>query len=170
MAVPCAAERPAWTSIADEAFQYFQFWNDGRPRAIEQANYDRGNPHPPWKYVFRHGPVSPRSTCQLLDRPADSGIGGDGPVYWYTPDGKHLDHGFSTPPPSDFNVSSLRTDMKGFAVTGSFAGTAKGGGTAVEFAYYSNRACSDGGVEYGFERDLLANNVLVYWSTLRELR
>jgi hypothetical protein len=165
LAVPCSAAEPKWHSIADQAFQYFRFWNDGGPRAMEQANYDRGNPHPPWKYSFYSGPVAQRTTCQLLDRAEDSGIGGDGPVYWYTPEGVHLDHAFATPAASEYNVSSLQTDMKGFAVTASFSGAAKGNGTAMEIAYYTNRACSDAGVEYGFGKDLATNSVLVYWST-----
>ena len=163
--VPCSAAEPKWSSIADQAFQYFRFWNDGGPRAIEQANYDRGNPHPPWKYAFFTGPVATRTTCQLSDRRADSGIGGDGPVYWYAPDGRHLDQAFATPAPSEYNVSSLQTDIKGFAVNATFGGTAKGDGTAMEVAYYTNRACSDAGVEYGFGKDLATKSVLVYWST-----
>ncbi len=163
--LPCFAAEPKWSSIADQAFQYFRFWNDGGPKAMERANYDRENPHPPWKYAFFTGPVAQRTTCQLADRPADSGIGGDGPVYWYAPDGTHLDHAFATPAPSEYNVSSLQTDMKGFAVTATFGGTAKGDGTAIEVAYYTNRACSDAGVEYGFGKDLATNGVLVYWST-----
>jgi hypothetical protein len=165
LALPGCAAEPKWISISDQAFQYFKFWNDGGPRAMEQSNYDRANPHPPWKYGFLTGPVAQRTTCQLFDRPADSGAGGDGPVYWYTPDGTHLDHAFATPAPSDYNVSSLQTDLKGFAVTAAFMGTAKGAGTAMEIAYYTNRACSDAGVEYGFGRDLATNSVLVYWST-----
>lgn len=165
LALPCMAAEPKWVSIKDDAFQYFRFWNDGGPRAIEGANYDRGNPHPPWKYSFYSGPVPQRTTCQLVDRPADSGVGGDGPVYWYTPQGAHLDHAFATPAASEYNVSSLQTDMKGFAATASFLGTAKGDGTAMEIAYYTNRACSDAGVEYGFGKDLATNSVLVYWST-----
>lgn len=164
LALPCWGAEPKWSSIADQAFQYFKFWNDGVPRAMERANYDRGNPHPPWKYAFHSGPVAQRTTCQLENR-ADSSVGGDGPVYWYTPDGKHLDQAFATPAPSDYNVSSLQTDMKGFAVTAAFMGTAKGDGTAMEIAYYTSRACSDAGVEYGFGKDLATNSVLVYWST-----
>jgi hypothetical protein len=163
--LPCPAAEPKWSSIADQAFQYFRFWNDGGPKAMERANYDRGNPHPPWKYGFFTGPVAQRTTCQLADRWADSGIGGDGPVYWYAPDGTHLDRAFATPPPSEYSVSSLQTGMKGFAVTATFAGTSKGGGTAMETAYYTNRACSDAGVEYGFGKDPATNSVLVYWST-----
>jgi hypothetical protein len=165
LTLPCFGAEPKWHSIADQAFQYFRFWNDGGPRVMEQANYDRGNPHPPWKYSFYSGPVAQRTTCQLLDRAEDSGIGGDGPVYWYTPEGAHLDHAFATPAASEYNVSSLQTDIKGFAVTASFTGAAKGSGTAMEIAYYTNRACSDAGVEYGFGKDLATNSVLVYWST-----
>jgi len=165
VALPCAGADPKWTSIADQAFQYFRFWNDGVPRAMERANYDRGNPRPPWKYAFHAGPVPQRTTCQLLDRTQDSGIGADGPVYWYTPEGAHLDHAFATPAPSEYNVSSLETDMKGFAVSASFSGSATGQGTAMEIAYYTNRACSDAGVEYGFGKDLATNSLLVYWST-----
>jgi len=161
LALPCWGAEPKWTSISDQAFQYFKFWNDGGPRALEHANYDRANPHPPWKYGFFSGPVAQRTTCQLADRPA----GADSPVYWYTPDGKHLDQAFATPAPSEYNVSSLQTDMKGFAVTAAFIGTAKGDGAAMEIAYYTSRACSDAGVEYGFGKDLATNSVLVYWST-----
>ena len=161
LALPCWAAEPKWLSISDQAFQYFKFWNDGGPRAIEGANYDRGNPHPPWKYGFFSGLVAQRTTCQLADRAA----GTDGPVYWYTPDGKHLDQAFTTPAPSEYNVSSLQTDMKGFAVTAAFMGSAQSDGTAIEIAYYTNRACSDAGVEYGFGKDLATNSVLVYWST-----
>lgn len=158
IALPCSAQ-VTWTSIG--SYEYFKFWNDGAPRAIEKAVPGRANPHPPTTYRFFTGPTSPRTTCRILDRGPKSQ---DGPVYWYTPSGKHLDGAFPTPAPSEYNVSALQSDMRGFAVTASFRGTARDG-NAVETAYFTDKACSDGGVEYGFARDLATNSLLVYWST-----
>lgn len=140
-----------WVSIGGESWQSFRYWNDGQPRAIEN-----GSAHQPATYQFFRGPVPQRGVCPLEDRPG---------VYWYTPDGKHLDHTFVTPSPSDFHVSPLQREIKGFATAAAFAGSASGNGSAIEVVYFTDRICSDAGVEYGFSRDLATNSILVYWST-----
>jgi hypothetical protein len=86
-------------------------------------------------------------------------------VFWFTPDGKSLNRTFVTPNPSDFHVSPLQKDMKGFAAMANFGGSAAGNGSAIEVVYFTDRVCSDAGVEYGFSRDLATSSILVYWST-----
>ena len=97
-----------------------------------------------------------RTVCPLEDRPG---------VYWYTPGGKHLDHTYVTPSPSDFHISALHPGIQGFAATASFAGSAAGNGSAIEVVYFTDRVCSDAGIEFGFSRDLATTSILVYWST-----
>ncbi len=162
VAVPCAAQ-PVWTSIADQPSQYFRFWFEDSPRSIERTTLARSNFRE--FYRFSAGPVSPRASCMILDRAADSGVGGDGPVYWYTPQGVHLDHQFPTPYPSEFTVSAGQLAIRGFAITASMTGATHGGGTASANAYFTNRPCSDGGIEYGLFRDLGDESIAIYWAT-----
>jgi hypothetical protein len=139
-----------WVPIAREGWQYYRYWGEnGTARAIEHANSH------PRAYRFWNPPAPARSVCAIENRPG---------VYWFTPDGKSLRGTFPTPNPGEFNVSPKQTGIRGFAVTAAFAGWAVRTG-AVESVYFSDRACSDGGVEYGFSRDLATNSVLVYWST-----
>jgi hypothetical protein len=158
LAIPCCAE-PKWVSIAtpSEPFQYFRFSASG---TIERDRFEPSNPHPQnsFTYKFHKAPAPQRTTCRLEDRPADH-------VFWYSSNGKHLAGSFVTPQPSEFNVSARQPGMRGFAVTASFNGSANTAGDAMEVVYFTDRACSDGGVEYGFARDLATNNLLVYWST-----
>ncbi len=162
MALPCPAQ-PVWTSIAQEPSQYFRFWFEETPRSIENTSYSPSNIRQ--FYRFAAGPVSARATCMRLDRASDSGLGGDGPVYWYTPEGVHLDHQFPKPYPSEFTVSAAQPAIRGFAITASIMGTADAGGNASAYAYFTNRACSDGGVEYGLFRDLASESVAIYWTS-----
>jgi hypothetical protein len=162
MELHCNAQ-PIWTSIAHEPTQYFRFWYEDGPRSIENTSYAHNNLRE--FYRFAPGPVPERTTCMQLDRASDSGIGGDGPVYWYTPEGIHLDHQFPKPYPSEFTVSRSQHAIRGFAITASIMGTAGGGGNASANAYFTNRPCSDGGIEYGLFRDLADESVAIYWAT-----
>ena len=161
LAIPCGAQ-PSWTSIATPStpYQYFRYWGEGADaQALEHANFDPANPHPagsrhPYSYRFFSGPTPKRSVCALEDRPD---------LYWYSRQRAHLAGTFVTPNPSDFSVSGLQPKLRGFAVTAQFAGDAKKVG-AIEVAYFTDRLCSDGGLEYGFTRDLATDSILVYWS------
>ncbi len=148
-AFACAAMLVAapltWTSIARENFQHFFY----SASPIENATA-----HLPAIYRFPQGPVPKRMVCPIENRPG---------VYWFTPSGSDLNRTFVTPNPSEFDVSPLQPHMNGFAATASFSGSAKTPG-AVETIYFTDRACSDGGVEYGFSRDLATDSILVYWS------
>ncbi len=142
-----------WTPV--DAWQYFKYWGEnGHPKSIEQPRAAKTNPHPS-VYHFYAPPTPLRTVCPVENRPG---------VFWYTPDGKSLNHTFVTPNPSEFNVSALQSNIHGFSVDAAFAGSAATLG-AVETVYFADRACSDGTVEYGFSRDLATNSVLVYWST-----
>ena len=148
MAFTCAAFAASltWTSIANENFQHFRY---------STAPIENAKAHLPATYRFAQGPAPRRTVCPLEDRPG---------VHWFTPSGSDLNHTFVTPNPSEFDVSPLQQHMKGFAATASFGGYAKTLG-AVEVIYFTDRVCSDGGVEYGFSRDLATDSILVYWST-----
>jgi len=159
---PCAAE--SWISIATPSapYQYFLYSNSG---AIEKDKFDAQNPHPQksFTYKFPPGPSAARTTCRLEDRPADH-------VFWYAPpvansSATHLDGMFATPLASEFNVSELQKNIRGFEALAIFGGSSKSPGGALESIYFTDRACSDGGVEYGLARDLATDNLLVYWST-----
>lgn len=147
--------QPQWVSIAKpgDAYQYFLYAGE---RRIENSQFSAKNPHPApaFTYRFVDGPTT-RSVCQLKDR--------DG-VYWYSPDGRHLDGTFAISNPTEFNVSALQNGIRGFGATLQFSGSAAKTG-ALDVIYFTDRVCSDGGVEYGFSRDLATNSVLVYWST-----
>ncbi len=145
-----AFAQPQWTHI-EGGYQYFQY---GDAKAIEQTRLEKRAPGP-FEYRFPSPPAPERKVCAIENR--------DG-VFWYTPQGKPLSHMFATPNPSEFNVSAPQTGIRGFGVTTAFAGSAKRPG-AVEVVYFADRACSDGSVEYGFSRDLAAENILVYWAT-----
>lgn len=144
-----------WVPVAPDAWQYFRYWGEnGKPKAIERAQFSARNPHPRTYHFF--GPPAPaRTVCAVENRQG---------VYWFTPDGRSLDHTFPAPNPGEFNVSARQTGIRGFAATAAFAGSAARLG-AVETVYFADRACSDGSVEYGFARDLATDSVLVYWST-----
>ncbi len=162
LAIPCVAQ-PSWVSIATPsgAYQYFRYWGkDGAAHERKAETFDAANPHPrmpagPYVYHFFDPPAGKRTVCALEDRPG---------VYWYSPEGVHIGGTFVTANPSEFNVSALQTGIRGFAVTAAFAGAAARPG-AIEVAYFTDRACSDGGVEYGFSRDLATSGILVYWAT-----
>jgi len=139
----CAAQQ--WTPVV--AYQHFRYSVDGANET------DVG--HLPATYRFLNGPAPRRTVCALADRPG---------VFWYTPDGTHLDGTFVSPSPSEFDVSIVQKRVRGFSATASFAGSAANAG-AVEVVYFTDRVCSDGGVEYGFSRDLATGSILVYWST-----
>ena len=62
-------------------------------------------------------------------------------------------------------MSALQDHLRGFEALATFGGFSKTPGGALESIYFTDRACSDGGVEYGFARDLNTDNLLVYWST-----
>jgi hypothetical protein len=148
-----AIAQPKWNSIAgaDDGFQYFRY---GDGKAVEQRRLER----PPllrFLFHFWAPPAPARTVCAIENRPG---------VYWYTPDGRALNHTFPTPNPGEFTVSALQTGIRGLGVTAAFSGSAKSTG-AVEVAYFADRPCSDGSVEYGFSRDLATDSVLVYWST-----
>jgi len=143
-----------WIPIGP-ASQYFRYWGEnGKAKAIEQSRFDSTNQHPR-AYRFWGPPAPPRTVCAVENRPG---------AYWFTPGGRRLDHLFPTPNPGEFNVSALQTGIHGFAVTAAFAGSAARAG-AVETVYFTDRVCSDGGVEYGFARDISTRTILVYWST-----
>lgn len=157
LAIPCVAQ-PKWVSIAtpSSSYQYFRYWGEGSaPHQLENEKFEPANPHPPYTYRFFNPPAAQRKVCALKDRPS---------VYWYSPDGAHLDGTFTTPNPTEFSVSARQTGIRGFAVKARFSGDAKKTG-AIEVAYFTDRACSDAGVEYGFSRDLATDSILLYWST-----
>jgi hypothetical protein len=135
----------SWAPVTGD-FQHFRY---GNGQAIENSAG-----HLPASYHFLGGPAPTRTVCPLENRSS---------VYWFTPDGAPLDRTFVTPNPSEFDVSAKQT-MKGFAASASFGGYAKNAG-AIEVVYFTDRVCSDAGVEYGFSRDLATNSILVYWST-----
>jgi len=143
-ALALRAEAIQWISIANDDFQRFRY----------STREEISTGHLPAAYHFPNGPAPKRTVCALENRPG---------VYWFTPDRKPLDRTFVTPNPSEFDVSP-KHDLKGFAATASFGGSAKTAG-AVEVIYFTDRPCSDAGVEYGFSRDLAADSILVYWST-----
>lgn len=154
LAIPCFAQ-PHWTSIATprDAFQYFLY---AGARHIEDAQFSAANPHPSPQFNYRFVSGSAvRTVCKLEDRPG---------VYWYSPDGRHLAGTFPVSSPTEFNVSAQQTGIRGFGVTGAFSGSAPRPG-AVEIVYFTDRACSDAGVEFGFSRDLSTRSILVYWAT-----
>ena len=140
-----AAAALPWTSIANENFQRYRY----------STKEEIATAHLPAAYRFPAGPAPRRTVCPLDDRPG---------VHWFTPNGTPLRGTFVTPNPSEFDVSPLERNMKGFAAIASFGGYAKTAG-AVEVVYFTDRICSDAGVEYGFSRDLATNSILVYWST-----
>ena len=155
LAIPCLAQ-PKWVSIAtpSDAYQYFRY---GGAKQVELDRFTTKTPHPSPSFTYQFVNANPvqRGVCALADRPG---------VYWYSPDGKHLNGTLATSNPTEFNVSALQTGLDGFGVTASFAGSAARLG-AIEVAYFTDRACSDAGLEYGFSRDLATNNILVYWSS-----
>jgi hypothetical protein len=146
--------QPKWASIATpgDAYQYFLYAGE---RRIE-TDFSAKSPHPApeFSYQFVNGRTT-RSVCRLKDR---------SDVYWYSPDGRHLDGTFAVSNPTEFNVSSLQKGIQGFGATARFSGSAEHLG-ALEVLYFTDRVCSDAGVEYGFSRDLATNSILVYWST-----
>jgi hypothetical protein len=151
-----AFAQPQWVSIDKQeaagktgrpTYQYFQY---GDGKAVEKEKSSR-----PIEFHFPAPPAPARKVCAIENRPG---------VYWYTPDGRALSRTFATPNPSEFSVSAVHSGMRGFGVSAKFAGSAKRIG-AVEVAYFADRACSDGSVEYGFSRDLATDSILVYWST-----
>jgi hypothetical protein len=148
-----AFAQPHWSSIAGpgDGFQYFRY---GDGTAVEQARFE-SQPLGRFLFHFWAPPAPVRTVCAIENRPG---------AYWYTPDGRVLNHTFPTPNPGEFTVSARQTGIRGFGVTAAFAGSAKRIG-AVEVAYFADRVCSDGSVEYGFSRDLATDSVLVYWST-----
>jgi hypothetical protein len=148
-----AFAQPQWTSIAGshDVYQHFRY---GGGEALEQERFKK-HPRLPFEYHFQVPPAPARKVCAIENRPG---------VFWYTPEGRALNHTFPTPNPSEFTVSALQTGIRGFAVSAAFAGSAKRSG-GVEVAYFADRACSDGSIEYGFSRDLATDSVLVYWST-----
>lgn len=142
-----------WVAVPANSYQYFKYGGEnGAAKSIERAGFDN---HRTAVYSFPDPPARARTVCAVENRPG---------VYWFTPDGHSLDHRFPTPNPSEFNVSALETGIHGFGITAAFSGSARRIG-AVETAYFADRACSDGSVEYGFSRDLATDSVLVYWST-----
>ena len=152
--LPCIA-KPRWVSIAtpSDAYQYFLYAGE---RRIENAQFSSKNPHPSPEFSYRFVTGrSARTVCQLKDRAG---------VYWYSPDGKHLDGTFPTSSPTEFTVSSLQSGIRGFGATVAFSGSASQHG-AMEIIYFTDRVCSDAGNEYGFSRDLADDSILVYWAT-----
>jgi hypothetical protein len=156
-----AFAQPQWSSIDKTeaagktgrptlSYQYFRY---GNGKAVEQERFERGPEH--FEYHFQAPPAPARKVCPIENRPG---------VYWYTPEGKALNHTFSTPSPAEFRVSDYQTGVRGFGVSAAFSGSAKRTG-AVEVAYFADRACSDGSIEYGFSRDLATDSILVYWAT-----
>ena len=157
LSIPTFAQ-PSWTSIATpfDAYQYFHYWSEGSTaHAVEREKFEPRNPHPPYAYAFSAGPRAQRTVCALEDRPG---------LYWYSPQGQHIAGTFATSNPTEFSVSTLQTGIHGFGVTAQFSGEAAKVG-AIEVAYFTDRVCSDAGVEYGFSRDLATDSILVYWST-----
>lgn len=146
-----ALAQPSWSSIAGAGYQHFLY---GGGKAVEQDRFEWKLPQPA-AYRFLAPPAPRRSVCAIEDRPG---------VYWYTPEGKKLNGTFAVPNPTEFTVSPLQSAIRGFAVTMAFTGAAARGG-AVGVAYFADRPCSDGTVEYGFSRDLSADATLVYWAT-----
>lgn len=151
LALPCFGQTK-WVSIANQPYQFFRY---GAGKSVEMSHFDAQNPHPPRQYDFETAPAPARKVCALEDRPG---------VYWFTPDGRKLAGTFATSNPTEFNVSALQRDIRGFAVKAAFQGSAQRVG-AVEVVYFTDRVCSDGGTEFGFTRDLATNDILVYWST-----
>jgi hypothetical protein len=149
-----AFAQPSWVSIDKaEAAGKYQYFRYGDGKAVEQQRFEKAAG--PFVFHFPAPPAPVRKVCAIENRPG---------VYWYTPDGRALNHAFATPNPTEFRVSALQTGMRGFAVSAAFSGSAKRPG-AVEVAYFADRACSDGTVEYGFSRDLATDSLLVYWAT-----
>ncbi len=142
--------QPKWTSIMDDGYLNFRY---GDGKAEEPTRFEKIPG--PFEFRFPGPPAPERKVCAIENRPG---------VFWYTPQGKPLNHTFTTPNPTEYRVSSVQTGMRGFEVSAKFSGAAKRAG-AVEVVYFADRSCSDGTVEYGFSRDLATESILVYWAT-----
>jgi hypothetical protein len=86
---------------------------------------------------------------------------GDGVYYFDASTGASLEGQYPYPPPSIFSISPAYYNAKGMTVQGYTAGNAQGspaGTYALAVAYVTSTRCSDGGIEYGFYRDLTSGD------------
>jgi hypothetical protein len=141
------------TAIACAQPATYEYFRYGDAKSIEQPTPQPARP--PFDFHFPNPPAPTRKVCALENRPG---------VFWFTPNGKPLNHTFVTPAPSEFRITTLEQKIRGFSITAAFSGTAKREG-AVEAAYFADRDCSDASLEYGFSRDLATDSILVYWAT-----
>jgi hypothetical protein len=171
---------PVWSGVmlSGQEVQYFQYYNGsateiatstgfgGSATATQLANTTR----PPAYYTVLGGTGAGRSTCALTDQASK-------PIYWYSDGTSSATHiGSQNPPvypsaPSDeFSATRLESGLKGVEFLGSFLGSGSVSGTGsyiVETVFYSDRACTDGGFEYGFFRRILASGedkIFFYYS------
>jgi hypothetical protein len=171
---------PTWSGVmlSGQEVQYFLYYNGsatetatstgfgGSATATQLANTSR----PPAYYTVRGGTGAGRSTCGLTDQPSK-------PIYWYSDGTSSATHiGSQTPlvypsaPSDEFNATRLESGLKGVEFLGSFLGSGSVSGTGsyiVEAVFYSDRACTDGGFEYGFFRRVLPSpedKIFFYYS------
>jgi hypothetical protein len=166
---------PVWSGVmmSGQEVQYFQYYN-GSPEEIATSTGFGGTAtqtqlantsRPPAYYTVLGGTGATRYTCVITDNPSK-------PDYWYsdgTSNATHIAGQDSWAPSDEFNVTRLEQGLKGVEFLGSFLGSGSVSGTGsyvVETVYYSDRACTDASLEYGFSRRVLpgGDEILFYYS------
>lgn len=164
--------------MTGQEVQYFKYSNGSGTEVATSLGFGGSSTatqlsstsRPPAYYSINGGTGATRSTCALLDNPSK-------PLYWYG-DGTHSAVKFSSTSPllfpkapsDEYNVSRLERNLKGLEFLGSFLGSGSVSGSGayiVESVFYSDRPCTDGGLEYGFYRRLIAggsDEIAFYYS------
>ena len=163
------------TMVPGQSVEYFRY---GAPEdapnppdrrfeeGVEQWWADKTTtPRPPYQYDWSilapSGGVY-RSSCTLVDQPDKT----PQPIYWYgtAPSGSD-----PIANPVEFQISQQESGVQGFQFLGQFdaggSATEVGPyGDAVEAVYFTDRRCTDGGREFGFANQLVANQLYFYYS------
>jgi hypothetical protein len=149
---------PAWSPIMTppDPPQYFKY--DGTSKIETDAAANRTA----LPYHFRT-PNSPANDPSVL-----SGIcsfSAERPPYWYDFAGNRLAGKFKSVMPSEYFVSRVPSDAGfGLQLRAAFGGAASGPGVLYETAYFHQQACDNGGLEFGFFRNVPAAQTVFYLS------
>ncbi len=151
---------PAWTPImaSSTAPEYFRYSGTEKTEIDSSANRVT-LPH------HFYEPSAPRNDPGLLSGVCSIPAGApEVPPFWYDFSGSRLSGKPKSTIPSEYFVSPVRPNT-GLQMRATFGGKVSGAGVLYETAYFHQQRCDAGGMEFGFYRDLLAEQTVFYVSS-----
>ncbi len=152
---------PAWTPIMTPSRPPRYFKYDGTAKSEIDAPANKLAL--PYRFLE---PGSPGNDPGLMSGVCSFPSGPpDAPPFWFDFSGNRLAGKFKSTMPSEYFVSPVQSQARpGLEMHASFGGAASGAGVLYETAYFHQQLCDAGGMEFGFYRNVPADQTVFYFS------